>query len=88
MSADGQPDRLAALKAEHGYSEVEESGVDALIDYKNAVEDRLVEVLDLLDYVAAEVPTQDEWRSAADFMETTATRLDHLGIERPEHYAE
>lgn len=38
--------------------------------------------------IAQGVPTGDEWRSAADFMERTAALLDRFGVERPEHYDE
>lgn len=43
---------------------------------------------EVLDLIAAGVPKEDEWRSAADFMEDTAKALDRFGIERPEHYTE
>lgn len=38
--------------------------------------------------IAQGVPREDEWRSAADFMEHVAGTLDRFGVERPEHYAE
>lgn len=36
--------------------------------------------------IAEGVPTADQWRSAADFMEGTAATLDRYGIERPARY--
>lgn len=38
--------------------------------------------------IAQGVPREDEWRSAASFMEHVAGTLDRFGVERPEHYAE
>lgn len=38
--------------------------------------------------IAAMLPREDEWRSAADFMEATAAILDRHGVERPEHYTD
>lgn len=64
----------------------DEGGVDALIDYKNALEDALRRATDTLREIASGVPKDDEWRSAADFMEATAATLDRGGVERPERY--
>jgi hypothetical protein len=36
--------------------------------------------------IASELPTEEEWRSAADFMEYACGVLDRLGIERPARY--
>ena len=36
--------------------------------------------------IAAALPREDEWRSAADFMEYAASVLDAAGIKRPDHY--
>lgn len=41
-----------------------------------------------LTEIAAEVPTDDQWKSAATFMEWVASTLDHYGVERPAHYEE
>jgi len=42
----------------------------------------------LLDVIASGVPREDEWDSAADFMEAVAEGLDRAGITRPDHYPE
>lgn len=80
------------LAEEIGYSDGsdddETGGVDALIDYKNALEDRYCEAVDALHALAAGVPMLDEWRSAADFMEYAAATLDRVPIARPDHYPE
>lgn len=39
-----------------------------------------------LESIAAMVPTEDEWRSAADFMEATADIVACAGIVAPAHY--
>jgi hypothetical protein len=39
-----------------------------------------------LDEIALGVPKEDEWDSAADFMEYVASILDKYEIERPDHY--
>lgn len=39
-----------------------------------------------LAVIAAEVPTEDTWRSAADFMEHVAATLERYGVVRPERY--
>ena len=39
-----------------------------------------------LDEIARGVPKEDEWDSAADFMEHVATVLDRYEIEVPDHY--
>lgn len=46
------------------------------------------DVKTVLDCIASGVPKDDEWRSAAPFMEGTAATLDRGCVERPEHYEE
>ncbi|HEX7246456.1 MAG TPA: hypothetical protein VF245_12925 [Solirubrobacterales bacterium] len=77
-----------AIGYSDGNDDDETGGVDALIDYKNAVEERLTLALDTLASIATGVPREDEWRSAADFMEATARTLDLADVPRPEHYPE
>lgn len=80
--------RLETLRAEIGYSEEEEGSVDALIDYKNALEELAAADGQLLAEIAAGVPTDVTWRSAAEFMERVAALLDAAGIARPARYTE
>lgn len=42
----------------------------------------------VLANIASGVPTEDEWRSAADYMEFVAEVLTDAGVPRPEHYAD
>ena len=42
----------------------------------------------LVESIAMGVPTADEWRSAADFMDSVARLLGDSNIERPDHYPE
>jgi hypothetical protein len=42
----------------------------------------------VLAEIARGIPKEDEWRSAADFMERTADNLDWGSVARPEHYEE
>lgn len=80
------PDSLEVLAAECGYSEVEDCPVDSLIDYKNALEERLRARESTLELIASGVPTDHEWRSAAAYMEFVADVLDQGGILRPQWY--
>lgn len=41
-----------------------------------------------LNNIAAKLPTDDEWDSAADFMEEAAAAVEWAGVERPAHYPE
>ena len=86
------PDPLAQLAADVGYSDdtddPNQGSMEALIDYKNALEDRCRQLEGLLAAIAGKLPTDDEWRPAADFTEAVASMLDAHAIERPEHYSD
>jgi hypothetical protein len=92
--ADGlgtNPDPLAELRQACGYSPNTACELDSLIDYKDALEERCRSLEDArraIEQIAVDLPTLEEWRSAADFMGDAAETLDAYGIERPEHYAD
>lgn len=88
-----------------GYSDEPENdiaiGSDALIAYKDALEDAVrglcadpdedkawwcSEAARAAERIAEGVPSEDEWRSAADFMQHAAETLDIYGVARPKHY--
>lgn len=83
-------DPIAQIAADCGYSATDDEtgSIETLIDYKNALEDRLRGALNTLASIAAGVPVEDEWDSAADFMEAVAVELDRGEFKRPEHYTE
>ena len=79
-------DPLAELRAACDYDPEGEASMDALIAYKNALEELAVRQGAALSQIAADVPREDEWHSAVDFMGDAAETLDVYDIERPEHY--
>lgn len=99
QSSDGDP--LTELQRACGYidgaEDDETGGIDALIAYKDALEDRVrflegseaakSEAARAAERIAAQVPREDEWDSAADFMEHAAETLDIYGVARPAHYS-
>jgi len=58
------------------------------IDGRVAYADETEPPVSALAEIAAMLPTEDEWRNAADFMEAVAGVLDRHNVERPEHYPE
>lgn len=73
---------VAEMADEAGYSENDECSVDALIDYKNSLEDRLVEMIDL-SRASADMNTSDglgaDETDAAAYVEAAMRgRLDTL----------
>lgn len=93
---------LAEIRSETGYDPEANYSDEELIDYKNTLEERLCSLLDTLEgeplsgvdanralaEIAAGVPLCDEWRSAADFMESVAAVLTERGYPRPRVYAD
>lgn len=50
------------------------------------IERKLAVAIEALTEIAGGVPRDDEWRSAASFMEYVAEILEHAGVNRPAHY--
>jgi len=70
-----------------GYSpDAYEGGVEELIAYKDQLEEEVTRLAKPLDWIARWVPREDDWGSAAGFMESVAGLLDAHAIDRPEHY--
>lgn len=65
--------------------------VDALIDYKNALEEEVARLLpeaEAARRIATGVPRKPDWRSGASFLEGVASILDQHDVSRPDYYAD
>lgn len=86
----GEPDPLDKLAAEIGYGgdvpEDDDPGcLDALIDYKNALEDRCRSLEECLGEVGKALPTEDDWDGGPGRLEYIAASVDRCGlVPRPE----
>ena len=79
--------RLALLRDRCGYSpDGDDEGIDALLAYKDALEDEIRAQGLTLASIASGVPTGDSWRSASSYMEFVAEVLDDAEVGRPVHY--
>lgn len=52
------------------------------------ISDQLIRSATAAEAIAFLLPTEDEWDSAADFMEQAAALLDFWGVVRPAHYSD
>lgn len=89
LGAESVPDALDDLAKEIGYSDGadddEAGGVDALIDYKNALEDRCRSLEGTLRGVGFCLPREDDWDGGPGRLEDIAEILDRGLVERPAH---
>lgn len=80
-------DALAELRKEIGYSDGadddETGGVDALIDYKNALEDRCGQLEKTLGMIGHVLPRNESWDGGPGRLEDIAEMLDAGLVERP-----
>lgn len=77
----GTPGHLALVRVLAEWAEADEKRYASEPEVSEAEKHRSA-----LETIAGGVPTEDEWCSAADFMEVVATTLEWAGIVRPEHY--
>lgn len=77
-------DPLAELRKEIGYSDGadddETGGIDALVDYKNALEDRCGQLERALGEVGHVLPRSESWDGGPGRLEDIAAIIDRCGL--------
>jgi hypothetical protein len=72
----------------HRTVEVDLDLMGEVLDRLNADNFWIINLESALTQIASGVPTDDDWRSAADFMEHVASVLESIKFPRPAYYPE